>query len=132
MIISSSKATEIHAQHYGLADKVHTVCTILRNPSELDDLKYDLDEFVGYLQAHNEEEEKLMKSYNYHRLELHEREHRNLLGRLFSLREKIYASVEEKHKQELLGFLETELTEHINEDLKLGIFPITTMPGGVE
>ncbi len=130
--MSSSKVTEIHAQHYGLAEKVHTVCAILRNPSEIDDLKDHLDEFVEYLQAHNEEEEKLMKSYNYHRLELHKREHQNLLSRLFSLREKVYVSVEEEHKQKLLGFLETELTEHINEDLKLRLFPITTMPGGVE
>jgi hemerythrin-like metal-binding protein len=132
MIMSSSKVTDIHAQHHVLAGKVHTVCTILRNPSEIDDLKDEFDELVGYLQAHNEGEEKLMKSYNYHRLELHEREHQNLLSRLFSLREKVYVSVEEEHKQELLGFLETELTEHINEDLKLGLFPITTMPGGVE
>lgn len=132
MSSSKVKVTDIHAQHYSLAEKVHTVCTILRNPFELDDLKDDLDELVGYLQAHNEEEEKLMKSYNFHRLELHEREHQKLLSRLFSLREKVYVSVEEEHKQELLGFLETELIEHINEDLKLGLFPISTMPGGVE
>lgn len=130
--MSSSKVTDIHAQHHVLAEKVHAVCRILRNPSEIDDLKDELDELVGYLQAHNEGEEKLMKSYNYDRLELHEGEHQNLLSRLFSLREKVYVSVEEEHKQELLGFLETELTEHINEDLKLGLFPITTMPGGVE
>jgi hemerythrin-like metal-binding protein len=132
MIMGSSKVTDIHEQHHVLAEKVRTVCTILRNPSEIDDLKDDLDDLVGYLQAHNEEEEKLMGSYNYQRLELHEREHQNLLSRLLSLREKVYVSVEEQQKQELLGFLETELTKHINEDLRLGLFPITTMPGGVE
>ena len=130
--MSQSKVTDIHMQHHVLAEKVHTVCSILRNPSKIDDLKDDIDELVEYLQAHNEQEEKLMKSYNYNRLELHEREHRNLLSKLFSLREKVYVSVEEEHKQELLGFLETELIEHINEDLKLGLFPISTMPGGVE
>ena len=130
--MSSSKVTDIHAQHHVLAEKVHTVCTLLRDPSEINDPKYDLDDLVEYLRSHIEEEEKLMKSYRYHGLELHEREHQNLLNSLFSLREKFYVSFEEEHKQALLGFLKTELTEHITEDVKLGLFPITTTPGGCE
>jgi len=130
--MGSNRATEIQAQHYDLADKVHSVCTILRNSSEADDLKEDLEDLLDYLQAHTEEEESLMKSYQFQRLELHEKEHESLLNRLSALKEQIYVSFEEKNKQELLGFLEKDLTDHINEDLKLGLFPITTMPGGVE
>ena len=60
-----------------------------------------------------------MKSYGYRGLELHERKHYALLSRLFSLREKLYASYEEEHRQALLVFFNTELIEHINEDVKL-------------
>lgn len=130
--MSSHIAADIQAQHHLLAEEVKTTCTILKSPSGNDDLKDQLDNFMVFLQNHNEEEEALMKSYRYHGLELHERKHQNLLNRLFSLREQIYVSFEEEHKQALLGFLETELIEHITEDQKLGIFPITTMPGGCE
>ena len=130
--MGSNRATEIQAQHYDLADKVHSVSAILRNSSEADDLKEDLDDLLDFLQAHTEEEESLMKSYQFQGLELHEKEHENLLNRLSALKEQVYVSFEEKNKQELLGFLEKDLTDHIKEDLKMGLFPITTMPGGVE
>ena len=131
--MGSHNAADIQGQHHFLAEKVKTVCTNLKFPSgNNDDLKDQLDDLVEFLQSHNEEEEALMKSYRYHGLELHERKHQNLLNRLFSLREQVYVSFEEEHKQALLRFFETELIEHITEDVKLGIFPITTMPGGSE
>ena len=130
--MGSFNVAGIHAQHHILAEKVNTVCTNLNNPSGIDELKNELDELCEFLTTHNEEEEKLMKSYGYHGLEQHHREHQKLLNTLFSLREKIYVSFEEAHKQALLVFLGTELIEHITEDIKLGLFPITTTPGGCE
>ena len=130
--MTSFNVAGIHVQHHILAEKVNIVCTNLKDPSGSYELKDELDELVEFLENHNKKEEQLMKSYGYRELELHEKEHQRLLDKLFSLRKKIYVSFEEEHKQALLVFLGTELTEHITEDVKLGLFPITTTPGGCE
>lgn len=59
-----------------------------------------------------------MKRYGYNGLEVHEREHRGLLDKTFSLRENVYSSFEEVHKQALIDFLETDFMEHVVEDVK--------------
>ena len=116
--MASDNLAGIQAQHKSLEKKIDNVCSTLKNRSGIDELKGQLDDLAGYVKNHSEEEEKLMERYRYRGLELHEREHKHLLDRLFSLREKIYASFEEKHKQALLEFLETDLMEHVIDDMK--------------
>lgn len=130
--MSSFNATEIQREHYILAERVVSLCTNLKHSAGIDTAKDELDDLLEFLSTHISGEEKLMQSYGYKGLEHHQSEHDNLVNKLSSLSEKFCESFGEEQKRDLLSFLEKELSDHISEDVKLGVFPITTMPGGSE
>lgn len=118
VIMSSDNLAGIQAQHKTLEERVHVVCTHLTNGSGVDDLRDDIDDLVAFLHTHCKEEEKLMKRYRYNGVEAHEREHQELLDRFVSVRDKIYTSFNEEHKQELLDFFKRDLLGHVMEDMQ--------------
>jgi hemerythrin-like metal-binding protein len=124
--MSSDNVSGIQAQHKALEEKIQSVRTILESRSGIEDLKGQLDDLILFLQTHCEEEEGLMERYRYSGLETHARKHEELIDRIFSLREKIYAYYGEEQKQALLTFLKLDLMKHVIEDMK------TWKEGGIE
>lgn len=116
--MSSDNVAGMQAQHQILKESVNTVCESLKNGCTIDSLKDQLGDLASFLRIHCEEEEQLMKRYSHKGLEQHKRAHQSLINSLFSLTRQINTSLEEKQKQAILDFLETDFMGHVVEDVE--------------
>lgn len=114
----------IDSQHKRLFEIGNNINDILKNFDEKSDcekLKHEINELVRYTKYHFEEEEILMKKYNYLELDIHREEHESFINYLDDIDVDNIENCKKEDLVDLLKFVASWIFKHIsNTDYKYG------------